>query len=156
MEKFDIYKEIISELINTGIGKAASILNQMLNEEIEINLPTVRILDHEQFMEWEQNLNYKEGFVVVNQDFGGEFSGQGMVYFPLTNGKTLINTLMDLTDDTFDGSFSAIDLDAIGEVGNTIINSVQGTISDMVMVESKLGLPTVTVKDELVSIIDHG
>ncbi len=143
-------RELLKELINTGVGRAAKTLNELLQHEIEFHLPDINVYD---IKEMEAQLATMENgeYVGVFQSFDGHLSGTGILSFPVMNGKTLINLLMEneelKTDDT---DLSVTEMEAICEVGNNIINSVQGTISDMVGLESQYHLPETIVSSHII------
>ena len=70
-----------------------------------------------------------------------------------SNGKTLVNNLLEKEEgdeESENFNFSVTELEAICEVGNNIINAVQGTISDMVPAESNYHLPEVGISPYIV------
>ncbi len=149
----DETREILTELINTGVGRAAKTLNELLQYEIELSLPQIKIFGLKD-MQHELDVREQEGkFVNVIQEFDGDMEGAGILSFPVINGKTLVNTLLEKEegDEESDNcNFSVTELEAICEVGNNIINAVQGTISDMVPAESNYHLPEVGISPYIV------
>lgn len=147
----DETREILTELINTGVGRAAKTLNELLQYEIELNLPQIKILN---LKDMQQELISRERgkFVNVIQEFDGDMEGAGILSFPVVNGKTLVNTLLEKEegDEEADCDFSVTEMEAICEVGNNIINAVQGTISDMVPAESNYHLPETFISPYIV------
>lgn len=137
-------KELLTELINTGVGRAAKTLNELLQYEIELHLPRINLFTLEGMKTTLENSAAGE-YVNVVQDFDGPLEGAGILSFPVINGKTLVNLLLDqdeFDEDLRDGEIlSLTEMEAICEVGNNIINSVQGTISDMVSMECHYHLP---------------
>lgn len=142
----DKAKEILTELINTGVGRAAKTLNELLQYEIELHLPRLNIFNIKE-MEVQLVSMEKGAYVNVIQEFDGALKGFGILSFPVVNGKTLINTLLDQEEDreSAPDQFSLTEIEAISEVGNNIINSVQGTISDMTSMECNYHLPQTVI-----------
>ncbi|MBF0379288.1 MAG: hypothetical protein HQK72_17670 [Desulfamplus sp.] len=147
----DEIREILTELINTGVGRAAKTLNELLQYEIMLSLPQIKVFDLKD-MQDELTSREQGTFVNVVQEFDGAMEGAGILSFPVVNGKTFINTLLskDEGDEEADCDFSVTELEAICEVGNNIINAVQGTISNMVPAESNYHLPETVISQYIV------
>ncbi len=146
-------KELLTELINTGVGRAARTLNELLQYEIQLHLPQINVFTLDEIKNTLKE-NKTGEYVSVIQDFDGPLEGAGILSFPVVNGKTLVNLLLDQEelDDDLDevNLLSLTEMEAICEVGNNIINSVQGTISDMVAVECQYHLPETVISSNIV------
>ena len=146
-------KEILTELINTGVGRAAKTLNELLQYEIQLHLPKINLFTLDEMKKTMEDNKLGE-YVNVIQDFDGPLEGAGILSFPVVNGKTLVNLLLDQEelDDGIDDAnlLSLTEMEAICEVGNNIINSVQGTISDMIAVECHYHLPDVVISPNII------
>jgi chemotaxis protein CheC len=148
MEISDVTRDILTELINSGMGRAAKSLNEHLDHEIDLSVPIVHVLDYHEMSAYIERVG-KAPYVNVVQSFHGELSGKGIVSFPILKGKTLVNMLLESSDD-ISSDFSVDEEEAICEVGNMIINAVQGVISDMIQQEVECRLPAMFVSRELI------
>jgi len=143
-------KDLFAELFNTGLGRAAVALNEMLRFEISLTLPVLSILSHNEFSDYIRSKASRK-YVSVRQNFEGELTGTGIVTFPVISGKTLVNLLLE--EDSDEGEhFNVIELDAITEVANIIINAVQNVISDMAEMEIHCLLPVPVIGNDFFSI----
>jgi len=143
-------KDLFTELINMGLGRAAVALNEILRFEISLRLPVLSIFDYNEFSAYIQSKASRK-YVSVSQRFEGELTGTGIVTFPVISGKTLVNLLLEEENDKSE-SFNVIELDAITEVANIIINAVQNVISDTAEMEIHCLLPVPVIGDKFFSI----
>ncbi|MBF0397462.1 MAG: hypothetical protein HQK78_11860 [Desulfobacterales bacterium] len=145
IEITDEIKDMFAELINTGVGHAAASLNQLLNYEIGLTVPSIIILENViELIEYMKS-KHSDKNIFVTQLFKGKLSGKGIVMFPVIGGKTLVNLLIDKGDSSEPETFNVIESDAMLEVGNMILNAVQSTISDMSGIEIICGLPQIVL-----------
>jgi len=138
--------DILCELFNTGIGHAANAMSELLQQEILLSIPQLHTLMFNE-LKLELSSLFSDKYVVVLQEFSGELKGTGLVTFPVNKGKTLVNLLMD--DINYEGVFDVLELEAISEVGNLIINAVAGIISDMSGIETHYELPKVFITSNI-------
>ena len=146
-------KDLLNELINTGVGRAAKTLNELIQYEIQLHLPRINLFTLNEMKAVLEETASGE-YVNVIQDFEGLLEGVGILSFPIVNGKTLVNLLLDQEDfeeESHDETaLSLTEMEAICEVGNNIINSVQGTISDMVSLECQYHLPETVISPTII------
>ncbi len=155
MEITQEIQSALQELITTGIGRAATAFSDMLNQEIQIQIPELQVLSGQQ-MDSCLKTDPQEKFAIIVQSFSGAFDGQGVVGFPLTEAKKLTTILLQTEADLSDG-LGTTEKEAIAEIGNLIVNAIGCTISDMTSVEIDCHLPIVSIQNELLdkSLIDQ-
>lgn len=120
--------DVLKELINIGVGKGASVLNTMLHAHIELRVPLVELMNREQMIAY---LNSFEGdqLAVVNLPFDGQISGSTKLIFPTESAVKLVDAFTG--EDLNDLDFDSIRVGTLTEIGNIVINSVMGAISNM-------------------------
>lgn len=150
MQNLDVVKDIIGELINSGVGRAAKSMNELLNHEIQMSVPVIQILKTDETRDYIAKFNASK-YVNVIQSFCGNLQGKGIVSFPVIKGKTLVNMLLE-TSENCALDFNLDEREAILEVGNLIINAVQGVISDMVGQEVECQLPEINFDDRILPV----
>ena len=122
-------RDALTELFNIGIGRAANVLNEMLNERIGLSIPYVELADREKCAEIlglaEEKLS------AVHMDFRGSFSGTTAIVFPPQSAANLVAILMGEDEESEAEEMDAIRASTLSEVGNIVINSVLGSITNV-------------------------
>ncbi len=132
--------DAIQELVNIGVGRAASVLNQMLDAPIRLQIPYVKIGTP---LELQQELEVRLGIqrvAAVRQDFSGSFSGIAELVFPTDSASILAAMLTGEEPGTPD--LDAVRIGTLSEVGNILINSVIGSIANVLQQRLDYALPT--------------
>lgn len=141
-------KDVLTELMNTGVGRAAAALSELLHTEIFLSVPFLEILNPEE-MRSSLLSDIENEFVNIKQDFCGGLAGKGIVSFPVSKGKTLINILLDSFNEA-EENLNVLELEAISEVGNLVINAIGSTIADMIGQEIECRLPSVSIANHMI------
>jgi len=136
------FDDALAELVNVGVGRAASSLSAMVKERIELSVPKVMTIPFQELslhLGLAQELNEEPQVSIVQQPFGGKVGGTASLLFPLSSARKLVALLTD-------GLLSAEELDlemeaALTEVGNILINGVMGTIGNITGMEINFHLP---------------
>ena len=127
MELREIHFNYMKEILNLGIGKAANILNSMLNSHIIMSIPEIELVNS-------GNMNYleeTEKMAVVELPFNGVLSGVSMLVFPLETSHKLVQVLIEFEDDDdFNSDFDAVSAGSLSEIGNIVLNSVMGMFAN--------------------------
>ncbi len=121
--------DALQEFINIGVGRAASILNEMLECPILLKIPIVEIFETAQLQQ-KLEKHFNEGsFSTVRLGFSGQFSGTAELLFPTESAATLISVLTGEAADSPD--LDSVKIGTLSEVGNIVINGVMGSISNL-------------------------
>ncbi|MHC1712556.1 MAG: chemotaxis protein CheC [Solidesulfovibrio sp.] len=73
--------DILQELINIGVGRAAGMLNQLVNTHIQLQVPVLRVLTPAQLADMYASRS-SSVFSAVQLSFAGEFTGISALIFP--------------------------------------------------------------------------
>lgn len=146
--------DILKELFNISVGKAASILSEMINKRILLNVPNIEILGPKDVEFKIDNLIPKvlDGTLMVSSiSFKEKLTGQANLIFPAEKMRTFINLCLsqEETIGQNDMEFTDIDFDIIKEIGNIILNSIIGGIGNNLGIELNYTLPEVKVFDRI-------
>lgn len=121
--------DALQELINIGLGRAASVLNEMLSSHIRLQVPLLKLLS---LSDVQAELRQQLGTVQVSATqikFTGAFLGTAMLIFPRDSAAKLVSVLIDEEHDLPD--LDALKIGTLSEVGNIILNGVMGSISNL-------------------------
>jgi len=139
--------DALTELINIGVGRAAGMLNQIIEAHVYLQVPSIKIFSYAHL---EQILNYvaATSLSVVRLAFKGSFSGTALLAFPPESASNLVNLLTGEESDISD--LDSIRVGALTEVGNIVLNGVMGSMSNILHERLMYSIP-VYIEDT----IDH-
>lgn len=139
MHLTDDQLDALQELINIGVGRAASMLNEMVDARIILQIPVVKVLS---LLNLQQELKgrFNEGyFSAVKLSFIGAFCGTAELVFPTDSASTLVAVLTGEELGTPD--LDAVRIGTLSEVGNIVINGVMGSISNVLKQHMNYTMP---------------
>lgn len=132
--------DALSELVNLGVGNAASGLREMVREEVLLSVPRVCIVGRDEAI---RNLGPADGnrLVAVHQHFEGDIRGRALLIFPEAQSMELVRAVVG-------GDLSLEDLmeleqEALAETGNVLLNTCLGTIANHLRRSLRISLPEV-------------
>jgi chemotaxis protein CheC len=135
----DTHLDALQELINIGVGRAAGMLNQMLDSRIVLEIPVVTILTLSQIQaELEKRFN-GDSLAAVKLNFTGSFSGKANLVFPTESAATLVSLLTGEEIDSPD--LDSVKIGTLSEVGNIVINGIMGSISNVLNQHLNYAIP---------------
>lgn len=120
--------DALKEIVNTGVGRAAAALNEMVAAHIDLEVPGIEVFCPDSPDAIPPGLD--TGILsCVQLGFYGDFSGTAALVFPPVSATKLVAALIGIAED--DPSIAAMKAGTLNEVGNIIINSVIGTIGNI-------------------------
>ena len=125
----------LKTLIDQGSNQAADVLNMMTGSDIRLQIPSVSILGTHR----EKNGLGNDQVSAVQLGFQGPFSGISLLIFSLHNGAQLAATVTGEEPET--PGFDDLRVEALTEVGNMVLNSVMGSIGNMLQRRIEYALP---------------
>ena len=123
--------DILKEFINIGIGRAASVLTEMLERPLSLQVPQLRVIGLNQpSLDNHPDLaNYKTVKSIIELGYKGPISGKGFLVFDQESSVKLIGALMG--EEVRVEDLETADVDPILEVGNIVLNSLIGSFSNL-------------------------
>ena len=130
--------DALTELFNIGIGRGASVLNTMLNSNIRLQVPFVKVLSS---IELKSEMEKFGGnrIAAVDLRFKGKFSGSAQLVFPADTAGALVTTLVG--EDPTDLDIDSIRAGTLCEIGNVVLNGVMGTIANLLELQFSFSVP---------------
>lgn len=134
----ELQRDALAEIFNIGVGRAASSLSQIVNDEIKLSAPSIMFL---QPTEVRQTLGGTEmaHLSLVSQDFCGPFDARAILLFPEKNALVIVARM--LGEMIPPEQLSEMEQEAMCEVGNIILNASISALADMFSVQFEGGLP---------------
>ncbi|MDP2697317.1 chemotaxis protein CheC [Thalassospira sp.] len=123
----DLEKDTITELINIGVGRAAASLSEMVDQPVELSVPSIDFIAR--FSDAGLIAAPNEVVSAVKQSFDGPFQGDALLVFPEKRSLELVRRLLKV-DVPLD-SLTDLEQEALMEVGNIILNACLGSIANV-------------------------
>ena len=136
----DLEVDALTELVNLGVSRAALALRELVGEQVFLSVPSLSVLSKPEAAESIRGANGRD-LIAVRQAFEGEFSGRALLIFPEANSLELVRAVagdhLSLTD------IAELEDEALAEIGNIILNSCIGTISNLLQHSLTMSLPEI-------------
>ena len=132
--------DALTELVNLGVSRAATSLREMVNEQVHLSVPNVRLLSRQDAI---AILGEQEAdrLVAVHQVFEGDITGRALLIFPETKSLELVRAVtggdLPLED------IIELEQEALAETGNIILNGCLATMANMLQRSLKMSLPEI-------------
>ena len=155
MEFTEYDYDILNEIFNVGIGKAADLLSQIVDKRIILRIPRVLMLSSpEEIFDVPELAGLMEGTLMVSSiSFSKQLSGTASLVFPAGKMRDFIALCAEEEPVVADGDlkFTDVDFDIVREVGNIFLNCILGSAGDSLNVPMNYSLPVVKVYDEKIN-----
>lgn len=136
----ELEADALTELINIGVGRAATAMRQLIGEQVFLTVPELDLLSKPEAAAMIRTTDGRP-LIAVRQAFQGEFSGRALLIFPEANSLELVRAVagehMSLDD------IAELEHEALTEIGNIILNSCMGTIGNLLQHNLTMSLPEI-------------
>jgi chemotaxis protein CheC len=130
--------DAIRELINIGVGRAAGMLNEMTGCTILLRVPTIRVITVDELEEADE-IRATDTLATVALTFEGPLCGLSALAFPPESAAALVMLLSGEPAES--PELDALRIETLKEVGNIVINSVMGSIANILEHHLSYSLP---------------
>ncbi|MBG1261926.1 chemotaxis protein CheX [Nostoc commune] len=141
--------DALEELINIGVGRAASLLNDMVDSHIRLKIPVVKVLTAAEAYQELATRFHDQTLASVKLGFTGSFYGNASLIFPTESASTLVAVLTGEDPST---DLDAVKIGTLSEIGNIVINGVMGSLSNVLKKHINYTLP-VYLEDTLENLL---
>lgn len=149
MIESDMTYDILKELFNISVGKAADMLSDIVNQRIILNVPNIKIINmSSESFQLEEYIPVKfNGTLMVSSiSFNEGYTGKANLIFPADKMKMFVSLcLQEEQTDFNEMDFNDVDFDIIKEIGNIILNCIMGETGNFLNINFKYALPEVKV-----------
>lgn len=135
-------RDVITEVINIGVGRAAAALSQLIGEEVRLVAPTMEILSRAAAAGHLGTLT-GNNIMGVRQDFVGPLTGIAALVFPERRSLEIVRAVVANSPALED--ISELEQETLLEIGNILLNNCLGTISNILGVRSTASLPVLVL-----------
>ncbi|AFY41167.1 hypothetical protein [Nostoc sp. PCC 7107] len=131
--------DALQELINIGVGRAASLLNEMVDSHISLEIPFVKVLTAIQAYQELATRFHDANLASVKLSFTGSFYGTAGLIFPTESASTLVAVLTG--EEANSADLDEVKIGTLSEIGNIVINGVMGSISNVLKQRMNYTIP---------------
>lgn len=132
-------RDAVTEILNVAIGKAASSLSQLVEDEVQLSVPFVDFLTPSQAAARLEEETGGGDSVAVRQHFDGRFYGDILLIFPEKRSLDLVRHM--LGNHVPLEQLTELEREALLEVGNIILNACLGSLSNQLGMPVESSLP---------------
>ena len=130
--------DILRELMNIGVGRAAGMLNEMTDAYVRLQVPSVRIFSALEFKK-EMEREGVDRLAAVRLGFKGPFFGTADLVFLPESASKLVAVLTGEEPGTRE--FDSVRAGTLNELGNIIISGVMGSMGKLLEKRIEYSLP---------------
>lgn len=134
--------DTLREIGSIGTGNAATALSQMLNQEVRITLPEVRIMEYNEAIEWIGGPEEVTAGVLVKMS--GDVGGIMLSVQKLELVNVVLNTMLGESIDGYE-HLTELERSAMIEIGNIMISTFINAMSGLADLNIKLTVPAFAV-----------
>ncbi len=134
--------DTLREIGSIGTGNAATALSQMMNKEIRITLPEVRIMEYNEAIEWIGGPEEVTAGVLVKMS--NDIGGIMLSVQKLELVNVVLNAMLGQSIDSYD-NLTELERSAMVEIGNIMISSFINAMSGLAGLNIKLTVPAFAV-----------
>ncbi len=138
----ELEQDALTEIFNIGVGLAADVLSQMVNEPVRLSVPVVILTSQRHASEHFQSRENRP-LCAVRQTYRGEVTTEAILMFPEENSLELVRLMVggDLPLE----ELTEMEQDAMIEIGNIILNAIISSLSSILRLTFEGSLPTLKV-----------
>ena len=142
-------KDALTEIINVYIGKAASMLSEMVNQQINLSVPEVELIafNREGRLASSYLLFFFGHIISSSIGFGQTLQGKAFLIFPAEQAKLLVNVCLGeetaISESEELVEFIDTDFDVLKEISNVILNAIIGELSNFMDTRVHYSLPDI-------------
>jgi chemotaxis protein CheC len=145
----EMERDALGEAFNMALGEAASSFADLVHEEITITVPSVELLARSELTQRLMGMELpglSERLTTISQNFhSGDalLNTEALLLFGERGSLEIVRRMLGEADMPLE-DITELEQDALGEVGNIIINSCMSTLSSIFGTEMIGTLPDVT------------
>ncbi len=138
----DTQLDILKEIGNIGAGHAATALSKIVQKQIDMKVPKVKMI---QLSEFEEIIGGEDKVVVgIFLRLEGDIKGNIFYTMPVSTAKNLLKKLLNAEVDD-NSEFSELEISAIHEFGNILAGSYISSLADFTKLSIYPSVPSMTI-----------
>jgi chemotaxis protein CheC len=138
VELSELQRDALGEIFNIGVGRAASSLSQIVNDEVLLSAPYVQLVQDKEASRLLLGKELRQ-LSTVSQIFSGPFNAEATLVFPETNALEIVRLMVGPHMSVEE--LSEFEQEAMCEVGNIILNACMSSLADIFHISFDSTLP---------------
>lgn len=134
--------DTLREIGSIGTGNAATALSQLLEKEVRITLPEVRIMEYNEAIDWIGGAEEITAGVLVR--IGGEINGIMLSVQQMDFVNLILDSMLKRSIDDY-ALLEELERSALVEIGNIMISTFINALSGLCGISVELTVPAFTV-----------
>lgn len=149
----DFQFDVLREVGNIGAGHAATALSKLIQKEVDMKVPQVKIIS---FDEIADSVGGAEAVVAtVFLRVEGDCPGNMFFIVDLPSARNLLKQLIGLEGNSADDGMSEMELSALHEIGNILAGSYLSSLADFTRLNLQPSVPALAI-DMAGAILSYG
>lgn len=136
----DIQYDALVEIFNIAIGRSAAAMSRIVNDEIVLSIPSLAFLSGKEALHNLSGISNRRVCGVM-QEFTGPFHTKAMLMFPEEQSLEIVRLMVGESYSL--DELSELEQEAMGEIGNILLNACIGSIANITGNEFNSTLPEV-------------
>lgn len=130
--------DLIVELMNLGVGRAAHALSQLVSDEVLLSVPRLEFISVPEAQDAFRK-DLPPFLAGVMQDFEGFINGRAALLFPEARSLELVNAMIgeELSAD----EITELEQETLAELGNILLNHCLATLANQLKQQVKTDIP---------------
>jgi len=130
--------DLLAEIINIGIGRSAAILNKIVKSRVKLFVPKVDLIH---LNEIDSHMDSLESGMMslVSMGFKGDFKGNAILLFSTSDARKIVDLITEKNYEQLD--MDQLRASVLNEVGNIVLNSLVGTLGNLLKCRFKYNIP---------------
>lgn len=132
--------DALTEIFNMGVGQAAHAMSQIAGEAVVLTVPRVSVLSRDE-LTTHMGGGGMTSVSAVRQRYTGSINAEAVLMFPAERSFQLVQMMVggELPLE----QLAEMEQEALGEVGNILLNSVMASVANALQIELDGALPSV-------------
>ena len=131
-------QDALGELFNLAVGQAGALLSEMAGREVMLSVPMVQVC-HREETTVALSEQVSSRVALVSQALQGQLQGNACLAFADEDTLSLVSLLLRDHDASVD--VTELEVDALSEVGNVLLNACVATLTSQLGLQVDMGLP---------------
>jgi len=149
----DFQLDVLREVGNIGAGNATTALSKLLQKEIDMKVPQVRIIPFDEIADF---VGGAEAVVVtVFLRVEGDCPGNMFFILEFPSARNLLYQVVGLESSQDEEAFSELELSALQEIGNILAGSYLSSLADFTQLNLQPSVPALAI-DMAGAVLSYG